>query len=123
MTADEFGVETVRSDRHVVVAVRGELDAHTAPRLTAVLNELWDGGVERAVIDLRQLEFIDSTGLSVLVTAKRRLSKSGNSLCIVIEPAQSAVLRIFSITGLDKVMPIHPTVQSAVDDCLKEPAA
>lgn len=123
MTVDDFGVETVRSDRHVVVAVRGELDAYTAPRLTAVLNDLWDGGVERAVIDLRRLEFVDSMGLGVLVAAKRRLSQAGNALCVVIDPSQATVLRIFTITGLDKVMPVHGSVQEAVDDCLAEPAA
>jgi anti-sigma B factor antagonist len=123
MSVDEFGVETVRSERHVVVAVRGELDAFTAPRLTSVLNELWDDGVERAVLDLRRLQFVDSMGLGVFVSAKRRLSQQGNSMCIVIDPAQTAVLRIFTITGLDKVMPVHPTVQEAVDDCLRETAA
>jgi anti-sigma B factor antagonist len=118
-----FRVESVRNERHAVVLVAGELDALTAPRLHDELVALAGQGVERVVLDLRRLEFVDSFGLGVIVSARRRLSQQGNALCLVAEDDQSSLRRVLEVTGLDQVLPIHATVAAAVEDCLAEPAA
>lgn len=118
-----FEVDAVASGPHAVVVVRGEIDAHTAPALRERLLALVTDGIDRLVVDLRNVEFIESVGLGTLVAARKRLRPYDKSLCLVLGPEQSVLRRTFEITGLDKVFPIHPTVEAAVEDCLREPAA
>jgi anti-sigma B factor antagonist len=119
----KFEVDAVASGNHAVVVVRGEIDAHTAPTLKERLLALIDEGIDRVVVDLREVDFIESVGLGALVAVRKRLRPSDKSLCLVIDESQTVVRRTFSITGLDKVFPLHPTVEAAVEDCLREPAA
>jgi anti-sigma B factor antagonist len=119
---EELRIESVRDERHAVVRVIGELDAATSPRLRDELSDLIAAGIDRVVLDLRALAFVDSFGLGVIVSAKKRLSQVGNSLCLVAEPGQTTVRRLLEITGLDRVLPVHPTVAEAIDDCLRDAA-
>jgi anti-sigma B factor antagonist len=123
VAVNPFRVESVRNERHAVVLVVGELDALTAPRLHDELVALAADGIDRVVLDLRRLDFVDSFGLGVIVSARRRLSQQGNSLCVVAGEDQRTLRRVLEITGLDQVLPVHPTVAAAVEDCLAEPAA
>ncbi|HEV7888091.1 MAG TPA: STAS domain-containing protein [Acidimicrobiales bacterium] len=118
-----FEVEAVASGPHAVVVVRGEIDAHTSPLLKERLLALVAEGIDRLVVDLRAVTFIESVGLGTLVAARKRLRQSDKSLCLVLGPEQGVLRRTFEITGLDKVFPIHPDVEAAVEDCLREPAA
>lgn len=120
---DPFRVESVRNEHHAVVAVVGDLDAATAPRLHAELLQLAEDGVDRVVLDLRRMTFVDSFGLGVIVNAKKRLSQHGNALCLVAGPDQRTLLRVLEITGLDRVLPVHPSVTEAVDACFDGTAA
>jgi anti-sigma B factor antagonist len=113
----------VTTGPHAVVVVHGEIDANTAPRLRDRLLELVGEGTDRMVVDLRGVTFIESVGLGTLVAARKRLRQSDKSLCLVLDPDQKVLRRTFEITGLDRVFPIHPTVEAAVEDCLREPAA
>lgn len=118
-----FQIEAVASENHGVVIVRGEIDAHTAPQLKERLLALVAEGVDRVVVDLREVTFIESVGLGTLVAVRKRLRPSDKSLCLVLTPEQTVIRRTFEITGLHKVFPIHPDVETAVEDCLREPAA
>jgi anti-sigma B factor antagonist len=118
-----FEVDAVASGPHAVVVVKGEIDAHTAPQLKERLLDLVAGGIDRLVVDLRGVTFIESVGLGTLVAARKRLRPFDKSLCLALGPEQSVLRRTFEITALDKVFPIHPTVEAAVEDCLQEPAA
>lgn len=118
-----FDIDAVASATHAVVVVRGEIDAHTAPRLKDRLMELVTDGVDRVVIDLRQVQFIESVGLGTLVAVRKRLRPADKSLCLVLGDDQGVLRRTFEITGLDKIFPIHADVETAVEDCLREPAA
>lgn len=119
----DFEMDTVASGPHAIVVVRGEIDAHTSPQLRERLLELVTDGIDRLVVDLREVDFIESVGLGTLVAARKRLRPFDKSLCLVLGPEQTVLRRTFEITGLDKVFPIHPTVEAAVEDCLREPAA
>jgi anti-sigma B factor antagonist len=82
----------------VIVAVRGELDIETVVQLRATLEELSDVGWEHVVLDLRELTFIDSMGLSLLLEADAAARQTGGSLAIV--DGSPAVARLLEIVGL-----------------------
>jgi anti-sigma B factor antagonist len=95
-----------------VVEVGGEIDVYTAPQLRERVVELVDAGQVDLVLDLTGVDFLDSTGLGVLVGALNRVRAQDGSLALVL--TQERILKIFEITGLRKVFPIHATVEEAV---------
>ena len=120
---DELRVDSVVSGTHGVLVVRGEIDAYTAPRLRTALSTFAEDGIDRIVVDLRNVTFIDSVGLGILAGAKLRVSSQGNGLCLVLDDSQASIRRLFEITGLTAILPIHGSLDEAVEDCLREPAA
>ena len=96
---------------HMVLEVAGEIDVYTAPQLRERLISLVDGGARHVVVDLGRVEFLDSTGLGVLVGALKRLRGAGGELFLVC--GQERLLKIFRITGLDRVFTLYPTVEAA----------
>lgn len=120
---DEFEVSAEVDGAHAVVVVTGEIDAVTTPMLKEKLMKLVATGVERVVVDLTSVTFIESVGLGILVAARKRLAAGDKNLCLVIGDNQRNIRVPFEITRLDQVFPIHPTREAAVQDCLSEPAA
>jgi len=84
-------------DQTHVLALRGELDVATVPRLAEPLREALAAGKTAVVIDLGELTFRDSTGLMVLLNGLRRVVRQGGNLAIVC--TNPTVLRLFDITG------------------------
>ena len=107
----ELTVEEV-DDRAAVVNVRGEIHLATAPEFSERLNEVIAEGKTAVVVDLTEVGFIDSTGLSVLLNALRRITRSGGSLTLVC--TNPTVLRLFEITGTNETFEIVPTRDEAV---------
>lgn len=101
---EPFSVEVTKGDGDVVVAVRGELDLVSGPMLWERLAEIIPD-TERLVIDLGGVEFIDSTALSVLVRALRRLRHAGGDL--ILRAPRPNARKILNLTGLDRVMTIE----------------
>jgi anti-sigma B factor antagonist len=100
------------ADDHMVVEVGGEIDVYTAPRLREKLVELVNAGHYHLVVDMEGVDFLDSTGLGVLVGGLKRVRGHDGSLRIVC--TQERLLKIFRITGLTKVFPIHDSIDEAV---------
>lgn len=96
---------------HTVVEVHGEVDVYTAPMLRERLTELIGGGARSVVVDLSQVEFLDSTGLGVLVGTQKRLRISGGTLALVCP--KEPLLKVFRITALDRVFHLYETVEAA----------
>lgn len=94
-----------------VVAVEGEIDVYTAPRLRDCITELVADGVYHLVIDLEGVEFLDSTGLGVLVGGLKKTRAHDGSLQLIC--TQERLLKIFRITGLAKVFAIHASTDAA----------
>ena len=94
----DFRVEVHTEGRATVIAVGGELDLASAPALEAELEAAAQSDAELLVLDLRELEFMDSTGLSVIVKAHQRLSEEGRALSLVRGPQQ--VQRLLDLTGV-----------------------
>jgi anti-anti-sigma factor len=97
-----FSISTSEHDGRAVVAVKGELDLATAPELEKVLLERLDAG-DGVVLDLRELQFMDSSGLRVLITAHMG---GGERFTVVRPPAGSEVAKILEIAGVDQQLHI-----------------
>jgi anti-sigma B factor antagonist len=95
-----------------VVAVSGEIDVYTAPKLREHLIDLVSGGHYHLIVDLEGVDFLDSTGLGVLVGGLKRVRSHDGSLDLVC--SQDRILKIFRITGLTKVFTIHDSVSAAL---------
>ncbi len=96
----------------IVVDVSGEIDVYTAPKLRDKITELVGDEVYDIVIDLEGVEFLDSTGLGVLVGGLKKVRAHDGSLSLVC--TQDRLLKIFQITGLSKVFAIHETAEAAL---------
>ena len=108
----QFRVETDQPcPGNVVVAVAGEIDLYTAGRLREALDALDVASIERLVIDLSEVGFIDSTGLGVLVAAARRLP-IGAPFAVVCHAEK--VREVLLMTGLDRIFAIYDTRDEAV---------
>jgi len=95
-----------------VVTVVGELDIYTAPALSEAISGLIRAGVYEVVADLTRVEFLDSTGLGVLVGALKTIQAHDGSLQLVV--TEQRLFKLFSITGLTKVFVIHDSVETAL---------
>jgi anti-sigma B factor antagonist len=95
-----------------VIAVGGEIDVYTAPKLRERLIGLVESGSYQLIVDMEAVEFLDSTGLGVLVGGLKRVRAHDGWIDLVC--TQSRILRIFRITGLNKVFSIFETVADAV---------
>jgi anti-sigma B factor antagonist len=95
-----------------IVDVEGEIDVYTAPRLRELLIDLVNNGEYQIVVNMEKVEFLDSTGLGVLVGGLKRVRAHDGSLDLVC--TQERILKIFRITGLTKVFGIHDTVDEAI---------
>jgi anti-sigma B factor antagonist len=95
-----------------IVAVGGEIDVYTAPKLRDKITELVADGVYNIVVDMEAVEFLDSTGLGVLVGGLKKVRAHDGSLELIC--TQDRLLKIFRITGLAKVFVIHDSADGAV---------
>ena len=95
-----------------VIAVHGELHLSTAPEFSRRLNAAIADGKTAVVLDLSGVSFIDSTGLSVLLNALRRVTRRHGRMALVI--TNPTVLRLFEITRLDSTFDIRETLEDAV---------
>jgi anti-sigma B factor antagonist len=111
-TTVDLSLATRTQGDRTVVAVTGEIDVYTAPKLREQIVALVDEGQYNLVIDMSGVEFLDSTGLGVLVGGLKRVRAHDGSLALVCD--EERILKIFRITGLTKVFPIFPTVDEAV---------
>jgi anti-sigma B factor antagonist len=109
----EFHPETIGpSGDCAVLQVSGEIDLYTAPVLRERIQDLAAKGTVHIIADLSRVDFLDSTGLGVLVGGLRRLREAGGSLTLVISAPR--IRRVFEITGLTKVFPPQPSVPAAI---------
>jgi len=108
----DLTLETRDVDGRTIVAVGGEIDVYTAPKLRDKITELVAAGTYDLVIDMEAVEFLDSTGLGVLVGGLKKVRAHDGSLHLICN--QDRLLKIFRITGLAKVFVIHETAEAAL---------
>lgn len=100
MVESSFQVQVRNADRAAVIVVSGELDLASAPALEDELNRSLADGADLVIVDLRELEFIDSTGLGLLIKANRKAEEAGRRFAIV--RGQSQVQRLLGVTGIEQ---------------------
>ena len=103
--------ESIDAETHVI-ELGGEVDLYTAPEFKERLVQVIEDGKKQLVVDLSKATFIDSTTLGVLVGGVKRLRPSGGSLALVC--TDQNITKIFEITGLDRVFPIHASREEAL---------
>lgn len=94
-----------------VIAVAGELDIDTVPLLATRLDEDVTG--DRAVLDLAEVTFMDSTGLALVLDWHRRLGEKGGTLRIAAP--QAPVMRLFALADVADVLDVRGTVGEACE--------
>jgi anti-sigma B factor antagonist len=107
------GIE--RSDGWVVVALAGELDLYNAHVVRDALLECCLEGPDRLVVDLSEVEFIDSTALGVLIEARSRMTNRGGFL---LAGPGLETKRALEVSGLDRHFSVHPTRADALSATL-----
>lgn len=105
-------MESVSTGDCAVLRVAGEIDVYTAPELRERVIGLIDDGTRHVIADLRDVDFVDSTGLGALVGSLKRLRLRDGSLELVTNGGR--ILQIFQITGLTRVFELHSSVPDAI---------
>jgi len=105
-------LETSAHGNTSVISLRGEIDVYTAPRLRQALIDLVSGGATDIVVDMDKVDFLDSTGLGVLVGGLKRVKSNDGDLRLVV--TQDRIMKIFDITGLSKVFPMYDSLDAAL---------
>jgi anti-sigma B factor antagonist len=95
-----------------VLVVGGEVDAYSAVRFREKITELIDAGMRGLILDLEHVEFLDSTGLGVLVGGLKRVRAHDGFMDIVC--TQPRILRVLRISGLSEVFGIYNVVSDAL---------
>jgi anti-sigma B factor antagonist len=104
-----LSIETV--GEACVVKLGGERDLYNAPQVRDALTQVCADGPGRIIVDLSEVEFIDSTALGVLIEARRRLD-NGNAF-LLAEP-RLETRRALEISGLDRHFSVHDSVSEAL---------
>jgi anti-sigma B factor antagonist len=105
MEAQGFETNVSRLGGETVVSLCGELDCSNSTALNEELSGLIDSGATDLVIDLQLLAFIDSTGLSAILQANKKLEGKGK---LVLRQPAELVRKIFELTGLNGALIIEP---------------
>lgn len=94
----------------VVVEVAGELDLYTAPNFRDSVLEAASGeSAPKVIVDFHRLGFIDSSGLGAIIACLKHLRERGGELTLAA-PEDSGLRRLLDLTGLDRVLTVHPSV-------------
>ncbi len=104
-------IDTTHRDGHVVLSPHGEVDYATGPQLKDAITDALVAGDVHVVVDLLDVDFLESTGLGALIGGRRRALALNGSLSLVC--TSESLLKVFRITGLDTVFAIHDSVGSA----------
>jgi anti-anti-sigma factor len=113
MSAGNFAVAIDRTAPVVLLKATGEMDAATVSRLDAVIDEALAQHEGHVVLDAAEVTFVDSTGITSLISGLRRLNRSRRRLALAF-PANGPLHRALEVTGLNHTFECHATVEDAV---------
>lgn len=103
---------TASQSRSNVLPLKGEIDLHVSPSVTASLNEMINKKPDRMVVDLSDVSYIDSAGLAALIAAMQKVEGYGGKF--MLAGLQETVRSIFEISRLDQVFQIFPDANTAL---------
>jgi anti-anti-sigma factor len=108
---DQLRVSVRRGDSYTVVALVGESDVYTYDQLRGALETEAVTGIALLIVDLSGLEFMDSTGVQVLLDIRVMRNDRGGKLALA-QP-QHTVARVLNLVGADQLIPVYPSVEDA----------
>ena len=109
-----MNLRTEPNGKVMVVVVREErLDAHNSEELKVEMNRLFEGGTKELLVDLKEVRFIDSSGLGVLVSGYKNAATHQGSIKLC--SLQTQVRSMFELTRLHRVFDIYQTVDEALE--------
>ena len=112
MKKDPASSPATRQSRSNVLPLKGEIDLHVSPSITASLNEVIEKKPKRVVVDLSDVSYIDSAGLAALIQAMQKVEGYGGKF--MLAGLQETVRSIFEISRLDQVFQIFPDADAAL---------
>jgi anti-anti-sigma factor len=108
-----FEIREHEADGVHVIAMRGELDLATAPRLAVRIDRARASGARRLLVDLTTADFCDSTGLRALIGCRHEIVAGGGRMVVAVLE-DSAVGRMFSLAGAHEVLPVYEHAEAAL---------
>jgi anti-sigma B factor antagonist len=115
MLSGDLRIDDYPLDAHShVIEVAGQIDLYTAPEFRQRTHDAIGHGTTRVIVDLSGVSFMDSTGLSVVVSALKRLRGAGGALALVVTDYD--IERLLEITGLDGMVTIYRSREEAFED-------
>ena len=111
-----FAVASRTEGGWTVIDVRGDLDVYSSPTLRQLILDRIHRGDGKIIVDLEHVDFLDSAGASVMVSALRQATNRNGTLALV-QPGDQA-RRMLRLTDLDKVLPTFTSVEDAIDQGL-----
>ena len=108
-------LNVTRSDHEgsVLVRIEGEIDLSTAPQFERELMESANNG-QSLIVDLCDVDFMDSTGIGVLVRTSKKITERSSSMALVC--AKGPVRKVLEVSGLDGVIPLYSDLESVGRD-------
>jgi anti-anti-sigma factor len=106
----EIGLDASRNQDFVTIAVEGELDLLTAPKLAARITEFLRERPADVLVDLGPTDFIDSAGLAILLNVQRRVERSGKRLRVVCD--EGPVRRVIELARLEETLGLVPSAST-----------
>ncbi|HKU68206.1 MAG TPA: STAS domain-containing protein [Candidatus Baltobacteraceae bacterium] len=116
MAHDALSVD-IKSEHNgtaIIYRLHGSLDLATAPSLRAALIEAANEGKHDIIVDLTELEFLDSTGLGALIGAHRRALENGGRVRLIVR--EGPISRLLNITGLMRIFAVYASLDAALND-------
>ncbi|KAF0240581.1 MAG: anti-anti-sigma regulatory [Planctomycetota bacterium] len=108
----EFHIQTKKLNNNIVfIAVQGFLDAHTFEEMEKTINDLFDGGTYRLVVDLSKLDYISSAGAGVFIGAIGTAQENDGNI-VLMKPSPN-VKEVFDLLGLSQIFPFANDVDGA----------
>ncbi|WP_028306488.1 STAS domain-containing protein [Desulfitibacter alkalitolerans] len=96
-----------------IVTVSGKIDAYQSIKLKDALNDIIDRGSKKIIVNLHDVNFLDSTTLGILISALKKIKNKGGEICIT--RLQPNVEEIFELTRLNKIFTIFSSNEEAID--------
>jgi anti-sigma B factor antagonist len=109
---DQLRVSVSGGDSYIVVALAGESDVYTYDQLRGALEAEAGKGSALLIVDLAGLEFMDSTGVQVLLDIRVLMNEHGGKL--VLARPQNTVARVLNLVGADQLIPVYPSIEEAI---------
>ena len=100
-----INIDVTENNEEYLVSVKGELDVYTAPELKQVFEPISSSGEHNLVVDLSELNYMDSTGLGIFVGTLKDLNKNNKELHVL--GVNDRIMKLFAITGLRDLMYVN----------------